>query len=218
MSLADEAFIAAVQWSVPVVLATATGWFVVKRKAIRAAREARQQRAATLAELPEQLRSLQASMRAIECQVHPNGGGSLRDAVSRIEGAVASHGQAIEDMRASVHGIDAMVRSHADLATDGSFECDGAGSIKWVNATFARILGVGRMDIEDTRWKNFIHYEDRAAFLAQLAAALREHRPFSAPTRMVRSDGDTVEVDFTVIPYPHRPPAKRWYGKVRLLA
>lgn len=218
MSVADEIFVEVVQWSVPVALTAGAGWFAFKRKSIAAAREVRRQRAVAMAELPEQLRALQQSLRSIECQVNPNGGGSLRDAVSRIEGAVDSHGAAIHEMQESVYGIDAMVRSSADLATDGSFEVNGAGEIKWVNATMARMLGVGRMDLEDTRWKNFIHFEDRTTFLAQLATAQSEHRPFNAPLRMVRSDGDTVEVDFTLIPHPHRPPAKRWYGKVRLLA
>lgn len=207
----------AVRWAVPAVLTALAGWWLVKRKAIAAWRQRRREHRAALYALPQRLAEVATAVVGIEKQVRPNGGGSLMDAVTRIEVSSQSHGCAIEEVRASITSIDAIVRAQSDLAVDGSFECDPSGSNTWVNITYARMLGVGRFDLMGTSWKNYVHPDD-AGFLAANAAALAEHRSFNGRCRMVRSDGDIVTVDVTIIPYPERPPAKRWFGKVRLVA
>jgi PAS domain S-box-containing protein len=114
--------------------------------------------------------------------------------------------------------VQAMVRAQSDLATDGSFECDPHGRNEMVNRTYARLLGVGQGDLVGNRWKDYIHPDDAVAFLEANAKALAEHRVFHKRVRMVRSDGDVITVDVTIIPHPEIPPAVRWYGKVRLVA
>lgn len=221
MYLADalsEAIKAAAAWAAPALCAGLLAWWAVKRKAIAEAMAARRALRVAMAAVPQQIEKLAAAVGGIEKQVRPNGGGSLMDAVTRIETCSLQHGAAIEEVRASITSIDAIVRAQSDLAVDGSFECDPTGANTWVNMTYARMLGVGRLDLLGNAWKNYVSPEDRPVFLPANAAALAEHRTFSGRCRMVRSDGDIIEVDVTIIPFPERPPAKRWFGKIRLVA
>ena len=151
---------------------------------------------------------LKGKVAGIEKQVRPNGGGSLMDAVTRIEVSSLEHGEAIAEVRA-------MVRAQNDMADDGAFQCTPGGSNTFVNLTYARMLGVGKADLLGNQWKNYVHPDDAVAFLAANNAALSEHRPFFGRTRMVRSDGEVVTVDVTIYPDPERPPAHRWFGKIR---
>lgn len=204
-----------VRWAVPVLLTAVAGWWALTRKAVIAWRVRRRARREAQAAVPRRIADLADSLALINKQLYPNGGGSLMDAVTRIE---RGHGAAIEEIRTSVSGIEAIVRAQSDLAIDGSFECDPNGANTWVNMTYARMLGVGRMDLLGLAWRNYIHSEDRAAFLAANASALAEHRSFNGRCRLVRSDNDIITVDVAIIPYPDRPPAKRWFGKLRLVA
>lgn len=130
--------------------------------------------------------------------------GKVRDAVSGIQGQLGL--------------LQAMVRAQSDLATEGSFECDPQGRNEMVNRTYGRLLGVGQGDLLGLRWKDFIHPDDAVAFLEANAKALAEHRLFHKRVRMVRSDGDVITVDVTIIPHPENPPATRWFGKITLVA
>lgn len=214
----SEAIKAAAAWAAPAVLTGLLAWWAIKRKSLAAARAQRRAQRAAMAALPTQLEKLATAVCGIEKQVRPNGGGSLMDAVTRIEARGQEHGTAIEEIRSSITSIDAIVRAQSDLAVDGSFECDPTGANTWVNITYARMLGVGRIDLLGNAWKNYVSPEDQSVFLTANAAALAEHRSFNGRCRMVRSDGDVIEVDVTIIPFPERPPAKRWFGKVRLVA
>ena len=213
----DVAIEEAVKWAVPTILAAGSAWWLVKRKAIAEWRRQRHNRKAAFDAMVVGFPDLQRVVTGIEKQVRPNGGGSLMDAVNRIEASGKTHAEAISDIRASLVSIDAMVRAQSDLGSEGAFACDPEGRNDWVNQAYARMLGVGRADLIGSQWKNYIHPDDAVAFLAANAAALREHRMFSGRCRMVRSDGEEIEVDVTIIPYPERPPAKRWFGKVRFV-
>jgi PAS domain S-box-containing protein len=134
----------------------------------------------------------------------------------------ASAWPALLDAVASIQGqlglLQAMVRAQSDLATEGSFECDPQGRNEMVNRTYARLLGVGQGDLLGLRWKDFIHPDDAVAFLEANAKSLAEHRLFHKRVRMVRSDGDVITVDVTILPHPETPPATRWFGKITLVA
>lgn len=218
MSYLGDVFSETIKWIVPASLTAMSGWWLVKRKDLAKARATRRAYREAMAKVPTQIQGLVESVQGIEKQVRPNGGGSLMDAVNRIEGSAKQHGLAIEEIRCSITSIDAIVRAQSDLAVDGSFECSPDGANTWVNMTYARMIGVGRMDLMGNAWKNYIHPDDRDFFLPANAAALAEHRPFNGRCRMSRSDGETITVDVTIIPFPERPPAKRWFGKVRLVA
>lgn len=147
--------------------------------------------------------------------------GRRRDRKAKFLAMLEQFGAMRDDvagLRSSVGLLQAMVRAQSDLATEGSFECDPRGSNEMVNRTYARLLGVGQQDLLGNRWKDYIHPDDAVMFLEANAKALAEHRVFHKRVRMVRSDGDVITVDVTILPHPETPPATRWFGKVSLVA
>lgn len=198
----------AVRWAVPAVLTGLAGWWLVKRKAIRAWRQQRRERKARFDAMLSGFAALQHQVAGISKEVRPNGGGSLADAVRRTEASMVEQGDVLQEVRG-------VLRTQSDLSDDGQFQCTPTGSNTFVNLTYARLLGVGKADLIGAQWKNFIAKEDAPRFLAANAAALAEHRPFSDRCTMVRSDGDRVLVDVTMYPDPERPPAQRWFGRIR---
>lgn len=196
------------KWLVPAALTTLALWWAVKRKAIAAWRDRRRKRQeafdAMLAAWPEHCRSVEC----ISKEVSPNGGGSLADAVRRTESS-------LRDMGDTVGEIRGVLRTQSDLSDDGQFQCEPSGRNTFVNLTYARMLGVGKADLMGAQWKNYIAPEDRDRFLAANMTALEEHRPFNDRCRMIRSDGDPIEVEVTMYPDPERPPAQRWFGRIR---
>jgi PAS domain S-box-containing protein len=201
----------AVEWSVPVVALALTGWWAIRRKQFAAWRKARQERAQQFADMLASYSETRGTVTAILKEVQPNGGGSLADAVRRTEALAQQHGSALEEVR----GI---LRAQSDLSDDGAFQCTPAGSFTFVNLTIARLLGVGKEDLKGNLWKNYLAPADAMRFLAALAAVLGEHRPMvDEPCQMQRPDGTVVKTEWTVYPDPERPPAQRWFGRVRVV-
>lgn len=198
----------AAEWAAPAIMAGLLGWWAIRRKQLKAWREARKARKeafdAMIAGWPEHCRTVAC----ISKEVSPDGGGSLADAVRRTETSLRDMGDAVGEIRG-------VLRTQSDMSDDGEFQCTPAGINTFVNLPYARLLGVGTDDLLGNQWKNFIAPEEATAFLAANAAALAEHRPFNGRCYMVRSDGDRVLVDVTMYPDPKRPPAQRWFGKIR---
>lgn len=185
-----------VRWMVPVLLTGLAGWWLVKREAFKRWRAERRERR-------DAFRSML------------KGWGHMHDTVSKMSGQVAPLAEGVKRTESALQEVRAILRAQSDLSDDGAFQCTPAGSYTFVNLTFARMLGVGKADLLGNQWKNYIAPEDAARFLAANAAALAEHRPFNDRCHMVRSDGDRILVDVTMYPDPERPPAQRWFGKIR---
>lgn len=204
----DVALEELVRFAVPGLLAALAGWWLVKRKKLRKWREARRARKEAFDAMLAGWEDHRKAVASISKEVSPNGGGSLADAVRRTEAAMQDQGEVLGEVRG-------VLRTQSDLSDDGQFQCTPAGSNTFVNLTYARLLGVGKADLIGNQWKNYIAPEDAPRFLAANALALAEHRPFNDRCHMVRSDGDRVLVDVTMYPDPERPPAERWFGRIR---
>lgn len=214
---AIEAVKATAAWVVPGALAAGAVYVARKREAIRARIQRRRDRKAAFEALLSGFPELRQQVSKITAQVHPNGGGSLMDAVNRTEGAVREQRSELAGVKDSIGAIEVMVRAASDLATEGEFECDSDGSLNSANLSFARIVGVGRAELLNHGWKNFIHPEDAPAFLQTAEQCFAENRTFSGKIRIVRpTDGAEIRVDIVVMPYPDTPPS-RWFGKVRII-
>lgn len=196
-------------WLAVAMLVALAAYGARKRSAIDQWRQQRAERRAAFRTMVNSFPELREQVGKIAAQVHPNGGGSLMDAVTRTE-------HEVKDLRRDVGAVELMVRASSDLATEGEFECDGEGSVVHANLSFARIVGVGRAELERHGWKNFIHSEDAAAFLLVAEQAFAENRTFSGKLRFVRPDGTAIRVDIVVMPFPEAPPS-RWFGKVRII-
>jgi PAS domain S-box-containing protein len=89
---------------------------------------------------------LYADIKAIKDQVFPNGGGSMRDAINRME---------------EQQHIDTELRRafnfHVNIAM---WEADEAGHVVWSNAAFAKLLGVSTEDLRGHGWLSYVAQED----------------------------------------------------------
>lgn len=154
--------------------------------------------------------NLQSDVRGIRYYVAPNGGGSMMDSIKRTEAAVGLLTDQIDIIARTM-----LIENDSDEV--GRFQCDGAGRNTYVNQAYARWLSVGKVELMDWNFINFVHPEDvvRVRHLWELCRT--EHRQYKNRHRMVTSTGAVIEVDVISTPIPDSPPAKRWVGTMRRL-
>lgn len=116
-----------------------------------------------------QVSALRCMVETIYEEVTPNGGGSIKDAVRRIE----SQSGDIEAKLVSLQHIHDAYREDDPI---GIFECTTEGENLHVNRTYARWLGVSKTDLLRFGWVNFIPEADRLNYKDHWSAAFLEGR------------------------------------------
>lgn len=91
---------------------------------------------------------LYEDIKAIKEQVYPNGGGSLRDVVNRIEVQQLVEGE--------------LRRAYQQHVNVPFWEADPDGRIEWCNPAMAKLLGVSTEDLKDYGWMSMIASDDLA--------------------------------------------------------
>lgn len=141
------------------------------------------------------------------------------DAMSEVTGirrAVENTRRDIEHLRAGMTVLTLTMRARGDTNVDAAeYESSSDGRITVVNSTFARWLGVGKAEVMNFGWVNFIHPEDVARYRAEWDRCTEEHRTFRVRHRLVSTSGDIFEVDSIATPIPDAPPASHWIGVIR---
>lgn len=123
---------------------------------------------------------------------------------------------AVNDVRSSLGMLTLMVRARGDINIESAeFECDVAGAHTYVNLTYARWLGVGKTELMDWGFINFIHEDDRLRVRREWELSRAEHRIFNQRYRVVASDKEIILVDTLITPIPESPPTKHWIGVMR---
>jgi PAS domain S-box-containing protein len=120
-------------------------------------------------------------------ELQPNSGGSLRDAVTRIDhrvGSLQAKQRALDDDRLY-------------------FESDAAGAWEWVSQATARALGRATGSLIGYGWINAVAPDERAAVRAEIQLALDERRELYHPVRMIRGDGSMLAIQLHMIPISH---------------
>lgn len=116
------------------------------------------------------LGEMQDDIKAIRKEVTTNGGGSLKDAVKRIE---------VAGRRS-----DAMLRSHIANNDEGQFDTDAAGALTWSNDTLLRWTGCSIDSLQGQGYRSVIAEADQKRFLEALDVAVRERREFRGQCAM----------------------------------
>jgi PAS domain S-box-containing protein len=153
---------------------------------------------------------LKSDVKGIMYYVAPNGGGSMMDSLKRTELAVG----------VLTEQVDLVVRTmliENDSDEVGRFQCDGTGKNTYINQTYARWLAVGKSELMEWNFINFIHPDDVVRVRAHWDNCRAEHRQYQNRHRMVASTGKIIEVEVIATPIPDGPPAKRWVGTLRRL-
>lgn len=124
----------------------------------------------------------------------------------------------VREIRGTLGLVEATMRAMDDINTEvGKLECSADGRITYANQAFARWLGVGKAELLDWNYTNFLHPEDRQRWREEWDLARHEHRVFNQRYRFVDVDGSELLLDVLLTPIPERPPAKRWVGVLRLV-
>ena len=117
---------------------------------------------------------------AIAAEFKPNGGGSLKDAVNRIETR-----QLVDAQKARALTNDTLF---------GIWESDETGKCTYVNRTYQRIVGLSQDDLLGWGWINIIHTDDRAKLATDWEQTLKQEREWYAEFRVTRPDDTSIEV------------------------
>lgn len=150
--------------------------------------------------------------------------GPYRRAVENM-GEIPAISKTVDQTRAEVANVNKSVamltltmRARADNNVGAAeFECAVDGSNTYVNITYARWLGVGKNELLDWNWLNFVHPEDVGRVRREWDRCREEHRVYRQRYRLIAANGDVIEVETMCTPIPDAPPAHCWIGIMRRL-
>lgn len=122
----------------------------------------------------------------------------------------------METLAGAVNLLTLHMRARGDTEIDtAQFETDAEGANTYVNLTYARWLGVGKVELMGWGWINFVAPEDRIRVRQEWDACRREHRKYNIRFKFLDAGGDPFQVDVLAMPIPESPPAKQWLGVIR---
>jgi PAS domain S-box-containing protein len=114
----------------------------------------------------------------IAAEFRPNGGGSMKDALNRIETR-----QLVDAQKARALTNDTLF---------GIWETDETGKCTYVNRTYQRMAGLSQDDLLGWGWINIIHEDDRAKLAQDWEQTLKQEREWHAEFRVVRPSDETT--------------------------
>ncbi len=150
----------------------------------------------TLGQLPEQLASIAAELK-------PNGGGSMRDAVNRIE-----LGQ---------HVNRATMRAYSETPEFGRFETNEKGECGYADRTFLRWVQRTPDEVKGWGYLNCICDDEREDVREAVETNVRQGAEFSRRLRLQPVDGPLLEVHCraTVLRHPANGAVLGWVWTIR---
>lgn len=117
-------------------------------------------------------RRAEDALKEVLAELRPNGGGSLRDAVGRIE-----------ERQIRLSGrVDHVLSSLAE--NSAMFEVDHDGLCIWVSPSYERLLGQSRDEAVGVGWQTMIHPSDGEAFRNEWRRAVINTQPFAMVVRI----------------------------------
>lgn len=135
------------------------------------------------------------------------------DAAQRCTGQIRAMDERLTGQDKVLATLLAMTLGEFEASNVPKFVCDTTGRNMNVNAAYAALLGVGRDDLLDYRWRSFIPSDALAGYMARFQAAVTDHRKFEDEVAMRRADGTLVRFRVHMLPFPpDEGPATHWVG------
>lgn len=134
------------------------------------------------------LQEVLAMLNRIEKEFRPNGGGSMRDSLTRLE--------------REVERLYAIKRVMIDLSNAAAFEADDKGHCTWASAAYMSLVGRPWADIAGDGWTIVIHQEDRDKVFGEWSKACDRSARFEMAYRYVTRTGQSIPVQVIAAPIP----------------
>lgn len=121
----------------------------------------------------KKMQKLFDTVERIDKEFAPNGGGSMKDTLNRIEGR-----QVKSEQRQRVLLLD---------SDDLVYESDSNGMCVWINRTYSRTLNRGVDELLGNGWISCLHTEDRDAVVEEWQECVKQRRDFDMNYRLVNN-------------------------------
>lgn len=159
---------------------------------------------ARVSELSDHNRELCRRVGAIENELKPHGGTSLRDAVTRVEQMTI--------------GTRAHVRLQYQMNLTPTFEIAPDGKVTWVNRAYIEEYGLGLDDISGNKWLSNIHPDDRDRIVREWNHIIEDQRQGNLKYQATFKGGPYREMDVVVYPiFDHDNVCLGWVGYAKML-
>lgn len=122
---------------------------------------------------------------------------------------------AVQGVQTSINLLHMRIGARADHSKAAECEFSPDFRMTSVNATLARRLGVGKLELLRFGYMGFIHPLDLSAFRQEWALCAAEHRPYQGVLRWKRpADGVFLRMQWVLSPIPEPPetPIQQWLG------
>lgn len=133
-----------------------------------------------------------------------NGGGSLRDAVDRIE-------------KTTTHQEERQ-RILLGLVPFGVIETDTKGHVTFVNRTYLRWTGKEEHELLGEGWVSIIHPDDRERIVREWREAVEQLRSFESRFKLISANGASYIVYSRAIPMYSKQVGRPILGYVAIIA
>jgi PAS domain S-box-containing protein len=137
----------------------------------------------------------------IYAELHPNGGGSVRDAINRIEMRLVN-----VEQKQNVYLLE---------GPQGIFEADKNGRYVAVNRTFCRMVGKTEKELMGMGWMNSVSHDEKSEVFDEWMTAVQNKMEFIKKLTMV-NNGEELVVN--AIAYPMENPITKeiigWIGTI----
>jgi len=121
----------------------------------------------------------------IQEEFRPNGGGSLRDVINRIEREINFHTSRVRLLWANIPDDDGII---------GAFECDKKGNYTWVSKNWISLTGMGSESSKGNGWVSTILEEDRAKVIKEWADSIMQRRSFDCVFRLKKTRSNNIPI------------------------
>jgi PAS domain S-box-containing protein len=111
-------------------------------------------------------------LQELKAEFKPNGGGSMKDAINRVEEGLGTANR-------NIATVSQRQLQMYNLDYTGIWETDASGFCNYVNPAMARLADASPDEFRGTGWKNLVHPADRAELAAAWASAVAEKRDFN---------------------------------------
>lgn len=143
--------------------------------------------------------TLHKRVQALQADLKPNGGSSLRDVVDRVENLVIA--------------ANTTQQAILDILDSGFFQTDSHGNYAYVNRYWLQLTGIPQEEAVGTGWLVCVHPDDRDKIQKDWSIAAEEGRAFSTAFRIINKNTNK-ESTVTCYSVPLRDNSGRVYGHI----